>query len=191
MKAFVIVNNYGPENAAKEPGWYFIADSAVTNTGKPFYLPENLGEAAVSLAPAIRISRLGKYVAPKFAHRYWSEMAPAVHFYFPEYERKLLEGGLPADTARNFDRSLFVGDFQPFEETTVIEFWKNGEKVSVFSFDSLHKNINDMISRISVMNTIKMGDLLLPGLAQPLTVEIGDRLDVKIGNKEAFTIKVK
>lgn len=191
MKVFVAVNNYGEVAKGKKPGWYFLSDSSVSNTGKPFYLPEDCGKVTVSLSGAIKISRLGKLVSPRFATRYFSEFAPALHFILPELGEKLRMEGLPEDPSRNYDRSLFVGEYREYTPHSEIELWKNGEKRGCFKFAHLILSPEEIISAISKMNTLKMGDILLPGKSIETEIEIGDLLEVKIDGEKAFHVKVK
>lgn len=191
MKVFVIVNNYLQAHPSQTTGWYIVADSAVSNTGKPFYLPENLGKTVVSLSAAVKISRLGKAVSPKFAQRYYSDYAPALHFHLPDYASSLLKAGLPADPSRSFDKSLIVGEFLSNEGPECLEMWVNGQKKAEFSFDNLIYPINEIISEISVLNTIKMGDILIPGLSEEISLNEGDLIEVKNGGATSFHVKVK
>ena len=191
MKVFVCVNNYGEGSVSKAQGWYLLVDSAISNTGKPFYLPDGSGGVAVSLSAAIRVERLGKLIAPKFASRYFSEFAPALHFTLPQLGEKLRREGLPEDPSRNFDRSLFVGDFRCFDSDAEIQLQKNGETEASFKFHHLISPPEKIISEISVMNTMKMGDIVLPGLSGKVNLEIGDLLEVKINGEKAFHVKVK
>lgn len=191
MKVFVTENNYGEDCRKKPLGWYFLADSAVSNTGKPFYLPENRGKVVATLSAAIRVSRLGKSVAPKFANRYYSEIAPVLHFTLPDYKSELLKEGVSADASRNFDRSLFVGNFLPYSLETDFRLNKNGEEVSDFRIDFLCKNINEVLREISVMNTLKMGDLVLPGLSYEVEIKEGDLLEVLQDDIRAFHVKIR
>ena len=96
--------------------WYFIADSALINAGKPFFIPEFADEFEAFLAPVVRISRIGKSIASRFAGRYYEEIAPAIHFRASALRRQLLEAGLPADPSHSFDRSMTVGSFIPAEK---------------------------------------------------------------------------
>ncbi|MCH5228581.1 MAG: hypothetical protein J1F12_01120 [Muribaculaceae bacterium] len=191
MKIVVVVNNYPAYKKEGETGWYLLADSAMTNTGKPFYAPEEIGPIEVSLAPAIRICRLGKFIKRKFASRYYSEFAPALHFHCPEMAHRLQIEGLPQDAARNFDRSLFVGDFLSWEADTRLEMKKNGEKVSEFLFEEMIKAPDHLIENFSVINTLKIGDIMLPALSAPLIVAPGDYLEVLVNNIPSFHVKVR
>lgn len=191
MKVIVVENNYGEEAESGAEGWYLIADSAVSNTGKPFYLPEKIGRVTVDLGCAIRINRLGKSISPKFAPRYYSEFAPVLHFSLPDYRRQLEERGLSADASVSFDRSLFVGDFHPVADLEEITLYRDGERVAEWKPEGLKDSPDKVISQLSVMNTVKMGDLILPGLTGGIEIKEGDRLEVKVKGEDGFLVKVK
>lgn len=191
MKVFAFENNYKELSNNPNIGWFLIADSAVTNTGKPFYLPENVGRTMVSLTIAIRISRLGKCIEPKFSTRYYSEYAPALHFMLPDYGNQLRAEGFSMDAAHNFDKSLFVGDFKPLEEISNLELKINDNTETEFCIDSLVYPLENLISVVSRMNTLKMGDLLLPGLSRKIELKEGDLLEVVTGEEKAFQVRVK
>lgn len=191
MKVVVVANNYVDVSVQNPKSWYLIADSAVTNTGKPFYMPDDKGRVTVSVAGAVKICRLGKFIAPKFASRYYIEYAPCIHFNLTEYQKKLRSLSLPEDPARNFDRSLFVGDFMPYDSLSEIEMLLNGEKVSSFRFDRLHQPLDEVVSEISVLNTLKMGDLLLPGIGEEIFIKQGDLIEVSVNGIKSFHVKVK
>ena len=190
MKVFVIVNNYSPDKD-ESSGWCILADSSVTNTGKPFYKPDSYGALAASLSIGVRISRLGKHVESKFAGRYYSEYAPVLHFHLPEYEKTLREKGLPTDASRNFDRSLFIHEFRPMEIFSPLELTVNGQKVAEFNLDRLSKPIDDIVQEVSDINTIKMGDIILPGLSGSIVLKEGDLLEVKEEGRRVFMVKIK
>ena len=191
MKIFVLVNNYFPSNMESPQGWYILADSAMTNTGKPFFLPENPGEVTASLGLGIKISRLGKHVDAKFADRYYTEWAPMVHFVLKSYENKLKTEGLPLDPARNFDRALFVGDFQHKDELKDFQLYKDGKVVADFSILQMVHPINEIIKKVSELNTLKIGDVIVAALTQPINVETGDFFEVKALEERLFHVKVK
>lgn len=191
MKVFVIADNYKPVKDQNQTGWYFLTDSAVSNVGKPFYLPENMGMTDVSISVALRISRLGKGISPEFADRYYAEYAPAVHFTLPRYEETLKANGLPTDASRSFDRSLFVGEFIDKGIKDPLELRINGECCSTFSFGNLALNNEEIISKISRMNTLKIGDLVVPGLSGFWELKEGDFIEIFQSGQRAFHVKVK
>lgn len=195
MKIFVVENNYSGSQDLKasneEAGWFLIADSAMTNTGKPFYLPENLGRVTVSLSRVSRIDRLGKNISVKFASRYYNALAPALLFSLPDYARQLRERNLPEDAARSFDRALFVGDFADKSAEMRLELRKNGETVCSYDDLQLLKPVDTLIPALSRLNTLKMGDVIVPGLSGKIEIEEGDFLEVMKGDERMFHVKVK
>lgn len=191
MKVFAILNNYKPVEDSKSLGWYLIADSAVTNVGKPFYLPEYVGPTEVILTMVVKISRLGKFIDQKFASRYYSEYAPGLHFRLPEYGNILRDSGLPADASHSFDRSLIVGDFRPIQEFEPLFVKNNGEIMAELNMESFQHSIDQVISRVSLMNTIKIGDFVLPGLITGGFINVGDFLEVGNKREQCFHVRVK
>lgn len=186
MKVFLILNTTSDSLA-----FCFLSDSVVTNTGKPFYIPESKGECRVSLAVAIRIKRLGKGIKEKFASRYYSEFAPALHFFLPAYADSLKAKGWPDDPARNFDKSLFVGDFKPFDVNLKLELKLKDSIVAYFDFNQINHSIENIIEEISVLNTLKMGDIIVPGLSDSVPLKTGDILEVFADGEKAFQVRVK
>lgn len=192
MKITVIENN-GNDSGSEPLSWYLIGDSAWTNAGKPFFIPEDTEIVTVSLAPVIRFNRLGKSVAEKFASRYYSEIAPGLHFRLPQIRERLTKEGLSWAPAVSFDRSLIVGNFGEFhqEEDFVLDLTINRESAVSFRLSQMKRSIDKIISEISRTNTIKMGDFLLPVLAFHLPVKQGDYLEVTGSFPSGLSVKVK
>ena len=187
--------NEDPQDVQNQiPGWYLISDSAWTNAGKPFFYPENTDLVHVSLAPVIRANRLGKYIAKKFASRYYSEFAPALHFTLPTLRSELIFKGLSPEPAVSFDRSLIVGSFTPIPETennSLLQLKINGETVATWNHAGMKFSIDDIIAGISKTNTVKMGDFIIPVLCGSYPVKIGDFLEVTGQFTTPLTVKVK
>lgn len=196
MKTFVAVNNHTSsvheDNSAPfVSGWFLLADSALTNTGKPFYVPFNHGKVTAKACFVVKINRLGKNIATKFAYKYYDEMAPALLFSLPEYEKLLLQQGLPADPARSFDRALFVGDFQPFHKAAEISLVKNNSNIDSLSLEDISKETDNFLYTVSEMNTMKIGDLIIPVLSDAVEVVEDDYVQIKVDGEDKFAVKIK
>lgn len=191
MKITVAVNNCPPASADSPLGWYLVADSGMSNTGKPFYLPDSPDGTSAFLCVAIRFSRLGKSIQKKFASRYYFEFAPALHFVNEGELSRLRKEGLPADPARSFDRCLMVGEFRNFDRNEKLSLLINGEQTVTFSLQDLYIPVDEIIERISKLNTVKMGDILIPGLPEGMKIKEGDILEVEANGSHEFKVKVK
>ncbi len=178
MKTIIMAANVAGASQSNARAWYFLPDSAISNAGKPFFIPETDTVAEAVLAPVIKINRLGKTIATRFGHRYYSELAPAIHFRLPEVRRRLLEEGLPADMAYSFDRSLIIGDFLPFNPEEKLTMTLNGAECALWKADDAPLSIDEALAAVSSSNTMKMGDIFAPIVSQGVKVEIGDTLEV-------------
>lgn len=76
MKIFNIIGRYSdvPE---QEINWHMLQDSTVIRSDNPFFVPDFDTEFRLYPSLAIRIDRLGKSIAPKFAHRYYAQVTLA------------------------------------------------------------------------------------------------------------------
>lgn len=182
--------------------WYFLADSALVNAGKPFFIPEFADEFEAFLAPTVRITRIGKSIASRFAGRYYEEIAPAVHFRASALRKSLLEAGLPTDPSHSFDRAMTVGQFMPASliaegKPLKLNLYKASDlnRLNPFTVECLTAGFNEkfdnMLEAVSKSNTIKMGDYLVAEMSEPLKIEIGDTLTVTHGEDTLLTIHIK
>ncbi len=174
--------------------WYFIPDSALVNSGKPFFIPEFSDEFEAFLAPVVRINRIGKSIGARFAHRYYTEIAPAVHFRASKLRQALLTAGLPADPSHSFDRSMMVGEFislDNIDDSASITLIKNEDEVAQCNIEKWKSEIGGFLEKVSSSNTIKMGDYLVPQLLGPTKVNIGDHLKINLVSTQMFFIDIK
>lgn len=183
-------------------GWYFISDSAIANSGKPFFVPEFADEFEATIAPIVRINRLGKSIPSEFEYRYWEELIPAIHFRSPSLRSKLMAQGLPTDAAVSFDRSVIMSTPIPIKNTDnplPISLLKNSKVATVWGeesgrqcdIDRFREAVGASLEKVSAHNTIKTGDLLVPGLSKPITIKPGDRLELLVNMKPIMMVAIK
>lgn len=193
MKTTVIVGNR-LDSPSKRIAWYGLADSALANVGKPFFIPDFDDRFEAIIAPAVRISRLGKSVGAKFAQRYFSEVAPSIHFRATNLREHLLQEGLPADMAQSFDRSLIMGrfiDWNALCSMAPLRLVKNGETVAEWSPSDFSISADEALEMTSAYNTVKTGDLLIPGLSKPVDVTPGDRIELTLAEERLLLVAIK
>lgn len=81
-----------------------LADSAANRNNRPMFVPDFAREGwVVEVLPAVRIGRLGKFIAPRFAHRYIQDILLTAFLHQPD-------GAPVAPLACLFDGALTLGD---------------------------------------------------------------------------------
>ncbi|MBD5358443.1 MAG: fumarylacetoacetate hydrolase family protein [Bacteroides sp.] len=194
MKTFVFDNNCLKEKSPEIVSWYFLADSSLTNAGKPFFIPDFAEEFDAIPTIAIRINRLGKSISPKFAERYYSEFAAALHFRAADLLHRLHSLNLSPDPATSFDRSFFMSEFMPLPPTgtpIVVKMKRNGEEVQELNTTNMRLSINDTIHHASITNTLKIGDLIVPALPPGIKASIGDTFELTWGEETPLMVQIK
>lgn len=133
MKIFAIGMNYTEHNKSlhgtlskpERPVIFTKADSALLNNGKPFFIPDHLGRIEYETEVVVRISKLGKTIPQRFAHRYYDAVTVGIDFTAREMQKKLREAGQPWELAKGFDGSAVIGewvDIQKFRDIQALHF---------------------------------------------------------------------
>lgn len=199
MKIFAIIHNYGTPEGSSPMGegdmtWYSMPDSSILRSGNPFFIP-NTGsgyEAFPSLC--LRIGRLGKSVAKRFASRYidgWTMAAAVVNTYRLTALRK---ESMPWAEAVTFDRSCLLGNLQPIDTLKLYDSFEieHNRIVSNYKTDLLNCKADIIVSAISTDNTIKTGDLILVGLTgQGIRLVEDSKLEIRAKELNLLDIKIK
>lgn len=194
MKIICISGNSGD---GADLSRYNLPDSTVIKSGKPFFLPEPENGYEALLSVAIRIDRLGKSIREKFASRYYSMAAPVVNVVNRPLLDELRGKGLPWDEAVAFDGSCWLGDFiecaSLLHDGSSLRMYSGEDEVAVWRPESLAMRVDRLIERVSIVNTLKTGDIVVFGFPPAgYRLKIGDSLLVKgDDNKELMRIRVR
>ena len=188
MKVIGFTGNYGYSKGCTT---YLMADSAVLYTGRPFFIPDFAQRFEAVPSIVVRTGRLGKAIAPKFAHLYWDAFTAG---FTVEACQDSDERMVALDRA--FDGAAMVGSWVPASAPddalrAVVEFKVDGTVVSRCCLDDMLLPLPDALSSVSWRCSIKMGDLLFtgeagdrfvlaPGMRLTATVDGQDVLDVKV-----------
>lgn len=157
-----------------------IADSALTLPGRPWFIPECEEAASWQLQPmlAVRISRLGKSISPKFAPRYFDAITVAFRL------MPLSSEGLPlVSVASIIDFGIELGQWTAVEEGMLTLDIAGNE----IKLENLAENLSGRIAEISKLATLKMGDtLLLPLPLEPMEAKEGERFRAAINGVQVM-----
>ena len=203
MKIFAIGQNYAEHNKElnspdpTEPVIFMKPDTAALKNNKPFYIPDFSSELHYETEIIVKISRLGKNIAPKFAHRYYEEIGLGVDFTARDVQRRLKAEGKPWEISKAFDNSAVIGNFIPKEELGDVQNIHfhlniNGNTVQKGHTSDMIFPVDEISAWISRFFTLKIGDILFTGTPVGVgKVNIGDHLEGYIGEKKMFDFKVK
>ncbi|MBR2457189.1 MAG: fumarylacetoacetate hydrolase family protein [Bacteroidaceae bacterium] len=191
MKIIAIGMNYvehchelhADEKLPEEPVIFLKPDSALLKDGKPFFIPDFSKQVDYETELVVRISRLGKNIAPRFAHRYYDAVTVGIDFTARDLQRKFRAEGKPWELSKGFDNSAVIGDFVPvnrFKDVQNLDFHLDidGNKVQQGNTCNMIFKIDEIIAYVSRFYTLKIGDLLYTGTPVGVgPVRIGQHLE--------------
>ena len=202
MKIICIGRNYAKhiEELANErpdnPVVFLKPDSAILPKKNPFFIPPFSSDVHYEVEVLIKINKVGKHIASRFAHKYYDEIALGIDFTARDVQQQCKEKGLPWEKAKAFDGSAVIGNFynkKDFNlENLSFQLLKNNEIVQDGNTQSMLWKIDELISYVSQYFTLKKGDIIFTGT--PAGVGKVSENDVLLGQIEglkAFEIRVK
>ena len=157
-------------------------DSCLLNGRKPFFMPDWTNEVGVTDCIILRVSRLGKEISPKFAHRYYDAITPGADFIALDVAREAQQAGKPWTKALAFDYSLAIGE------------WINNDEMSAAELlnDELIISPEEAIAQASKVMTIRQGDLIYIQKRQsPKLVQKEDTISADLNGEEKLYCKIK
>lgn len=159
-----------------------LADSAMLRNNRPVFVPDFAREGwVVEVFPAIIIQRLGKFIAPRFAHRHIGgfSLAACLH---------PVGMSVPDALTDSFDGAIVMGEPSAFPTGEALRVTARYEPLSLnggrqepesrreshveIPLEALH--IADTVALLSRYATLKSGDIILPasvGLSFPVILD--------------------
>jgi len=203
MKIICIGRNYAnhieelKNERPSEPVVFMKPDSAVLLKQHPFVIPEFSEDVHHELEIIVKINKVGKYIEPKFAHKYYDEISVGIDFTARDLQAKLKEKGLPWEKAKAFDGSAVIGDFLPKNqfvslENITFELKNNNTTVQAGNSNMMLWSIDELVSYVSQFFTLKIGDIIFTGTpAGVAAVKPNDVLEGFLEGQKLFRIQVK
>lgn len=198
MKIIAIINNYSAEKCNQNAplDYFLLPDSAILNAGKPFFLPPFDQEFKVYPSLIIKISRLGKNIAPKFAPRYYNEAAVGLNVRAEKTLSRLRQNNLPWTPATAFDGAAIMGNFFSKEiintDNFQFEVMQNQNPATQWKISQMRQNIDNTISEISQKMMLKIGDLIYVAFPDNgININIDDNITINSQDTQLLNIKIK
>lgn len=203
MKIICIGRNYASHieelknERPDEPVIFLKPDTAILANKFPFVIPTFSNDVHHELEVLVKINRVGKHIAPKFAHKYYDEISVGIDFTARDVQQKLKDKGLPWEKSKAFDGSAVIGDFLSKKlftslENLNFEMTKNGVVVQKGNTAQMLWKIDELIAYVSQFFTLKIGDIIFSGTPQGVAaVEPNDVLEGFLEQHKLFRIQVK
>jgi 2-keto-4-pentenoate hydratase/2-oxohepta-3-ene-1,7-dioic acid hydratase in catechol pathway len=203
MKIICIGRNYAnhieelKNERPTEPVVFMKPDSAILLKQHPFVIPEFSEDIHHEIELIVKISKVGKYIEPKFAHKYYDEISVGIDFTARDLQAKLKEKGLPWEKAKAFDGSAVIGEFLPKSqfvslENITFELTNNNITVQKGNSDMMMWKIDELVSYVSQFFTLKIGDIIFTGTPEGVAaVKPDDVLEGFLEGQKLFRIQVK
>jgi 2-keto-4-pentenoate hydratase/2-oxohepta-3-ene-1,7-dioic acid hydratase in catechol pathway len=203
MKIICIGRNYASHieelqnERPAEPVVFMKPDSAVLLKQHPFVIPEFSEDVHHEIEIIVKISKVGKYIEPKFAHKYYDEISVGIDFTARDLQEKLKAKGLPWEKAKAFDGSAVIGEFLPKNnfvslKNITFELTNNNSTVQKGNSNLMLWDIDELISYVSQYFTLKIGDIIFTGTpAGVAAVKPDDVLEGFLEGQKLFRIQVK
>lgn len=206
MKIFLTESPYGQKDNNTPAGALYnkelfslrlLPDTAVLGTKCPFFVPDFAAQCRATLCAALRVSRLGRSIHPRFAARYYDKVTAALHFTAHPLLERLLAEGIPADRACGFDGALALGRWEADAPETMavgteLAVRLGGQTAAQMALPS-RETADAALSAVSRYYTLRQGDILL--LPVPATdgfpVAIDDHVDLLLGGEAMLSFNVK
>jgi 2-keto-4-pentenoate hydratase/2-oxohepta-3-ene-1,7-dioic acid hydratase in catechol pathway len=203
MKIICIGRNYAnhieelKNERPSEPVVFMKPDSAVLLKQHPFVIPEFSEDIHHEIELIVKINKVGKYIEPKFAHKYYDEISVGIDFTARDLQAKLKEKGLPWEKAKAFDGSAVIGEFLHKSqfvslENITFELTNNNSTVQKGNSNLMLWNIDELVSYVSQYFTLKIGDIIFTGTPEGVAaVKPDDVLEGFLEGQKLFRIQVK
>jgi 2-keto-4-pentenoate hydratase/2-oxohepta-3-ene-1,7-dioic acid hydratase in catechol pathway len=203
MKIICIGRNYTNHIAElqnerpNEPVVFMKPDSAILLKQHPFVIPEFSEDIHHEIEIIVKINKVGKYIEPEFAHKYYDEISVGIDFTARDLQEKLKAKGLPWEKAKAFDGSAVIGEFLPKKqfsslENITFELTNNNTTVQKSNSSFMLWKIDELISYVSQYFTLKIGDIIFTGTPEGVAaVKPDDVLEGFLEGHKLFRIQVK
>ena len=203
MKIICIGRNYADHitelknERPSEPIIFLKPDTSILLKKQPFFIPEFSNQVQHEVELLIKITKVGKHIDKKFAHKYYDEIGLGIDFTARDLQQQLKQKGLPWEKAKAFDGAAVIGKFvskSRFESLDAISFSlkKNEQVVQQGNSSHMLWKFDDLIEYVSKYFTLKIGDVIFTGTpAGVAKVNPDDVLSGFIADEEFFKIRIK
>ena len=205
MKIICIGMNYAEHNKElggtgtkpANPIVFMKPDSAILKGGKPFFIPDFAKRFDYEAELVVRISKLGKNIAPRFAHRYYDAVTIGVDITARDLQEHFRHEGLPWELCKGFDGSAVLGDFIPVERFSNIQNIRfrlniDGNTVQQGHSAEMLYGVDELVAYVSQFFMLKTGDLIFTGTPVGIgSLQIGQHVEGFLEGERVLAFNVR
>lgn len=187
----------GQELERGEPIIFHKGDSLLRPNAS-FYLPDWSEQIDYEAELAVQINRVGKYISPRFAHRYYQYISLGIDFTARDLQHRAIATGRPWSMAKAFDNSVALGHWVDKEElgfpAKAIDFRLEVDGVvrQLGSSSDVLRSIDEIIAYVSQWHTLKMGDVIMMGTPSGVGPCVaGMTLEGYLADRHVLTVPIK
>jgi 2-keto-4-pentenoate hydratase/2-oxohepta-3-ene-1,7-dioic acid hydratase in catechol pathway len=180
-----------------EPIVFLKPDSSILKNNKPFFLPGFSSMIQYETEVVIRISKLGKGIALKYAHRYYDELTLGIDITARDIQNRNSASGLPWELSKCFDGAAPLGKFVPVNsagDVRNLDFRLEIDEKIVQSGNTADMifSIDEIIAFVSRYFTLKTGDLIFTGTPAGVgPLKKNDKLVAYLGEDPLLDFMIK
>ncbi len=203
MKIICIGRNYSEHtkelnnDIPAEPVIFMKPKSALLFPGKPLYYPEFTDDLHYECELVVKISKNGKYIQEKYAHKYYNAITVGLDFTARDLQQKQKEKGLPWEIAKAFDGSAALGDFIDIDANTNInninfELKLNDRTVQTGNSGDMLFRVHEVLEYVSQYFTLNIGDVVFTGTPAGVgPVNVYDKLEGFIEGQKLLHVDIR
>lgn len=176
----------------------FHKGDSVLRPQMPFFLPDWSTQIDYEAEIVVQIDRVGKCIAERFAHRYYSKLSIGIDFTARDLQRAAISAGLPWTESKAFDNAAAIGQWVDKEELgypgspVELRLDVDGETRQRALSSDMICSIDRLIAYVSQQHTLKMGDILFTGTPAGVgPCRIGQRLDGYLAGRHLLHVDIK
>jgi 2-keto-4-pentenoate hydratase/2-oxohepta-3-ene-1,7-dioic acid hydratase in catechol pathway len=181
----------------EEPVIFLKPDSSILKNNKPFFLPGFSSMIQYEAEIVIKISKLGKGISAKYAHRYYDELTVGIDITARDIQNRHSAAGLPWELSKCFDGAAPLGKFIPVSSVSDLKNLEfrleiNKKVVQKGNTSDMVFDFNEIIAYVSKFFTLKTGDLIFTGTPSGVgPLKKNDNLVAYLGEERVLNFKIK
>lgn len=197
MKIVITNTNVQDIKNGTRPIFWGLSETALRLKRNPFFIPDENDQFTAKLYWVVRINRLGKSIAERFAHRYYNEVTTGTIFCNNSLRDYLQDSGHPTYEAYAFDGAGTVGDFLTRSQLNEMGPLTIDGQISESGIQDICPHAaQEVVDRIvywaSRGSTIRQGDLLFIALSEKeFPLRLDTNVHLKINGTKVLDVNIK